>query len=162
MDDLEGVSLLAVLAEGWLLNSSHLHNSFFLSSTFHALEFSLLHFWYNVTIANYNSSKCDQFINMVWTQLSDPVDLSEVVWPDLDNCTQILILFEALHVLVLLLTSNENVHVKVFVAISDHEIKDWNDIGWIIDNLAVQALIKLEDVIAVNFENILVEFTNFL
>ena len=73
-----------------------------------------------------------------------------------------LIFFEALHVLVLLLTSNENVHVKVFVAIRDHEIKDWNDIGWIINNLAVQTLIELEDVIAVNFEYILVEFTDLL
>ena len=81
---------------------------------------------------------------------------------DLDNRAYYLVFFEALHILVLLLTSNENVHVEVFVTLRDHEIKDWNDISWVVNNLAVQALIKLEDVIAINFKYVLVESTNFL
>ena len=98
---------------------------------------------------------------MIRTQLSYPVDLPEVVRPNLDDRIHVLILFEALHVLVLLLTSDENVHVELFVGFRDDEIKDWNDISWVIDNLAVQALIKLEDVITVHFEYALVKFTNF-
>ena len=161
VNDLERITLLAVLTESRLLDSSHLHNSFFFSSTLDALEFSLLHLRHNITVANYDSTKCDQFVNMIRTQLSYPVDLPEVVRSDLDDRIHVLILFEAMHVLVLLLTSGENVHVELFVGFRDDEIKDWNDISWVINNLAVQALIKLEDVITVNFEYALVKFTDF-
>ena len=65
VNDLERVTLLAVLTEGWLLDSPHLHDSFLLSSTFYALELSLLHLGHNITVTNDNSSKCDQLVDMV-------------------------------------------------------------------------------------------------
>lgn len=98
---------------------------------------------------------------MLWTQFSDPIYFPEVVRPDLDDCVQVLILFE-LHILIFLLATNENVHVELFVNLCNNEIEDWDDIGWVIYNLAVQTLIELEDMIAVNLQHILVEFTDFL
>ena len=87
VDYLIRIAGMAVLAEGWLLDSSHLHDSLFFTSTFHAFKLSLLHFRHNVTVANDDSSESDQLVNVFRTHLSDPVDLPEIVWSHLDDGT---------------------------------------------------------------------------
>ena len=161
MFQLECVPGIAVRTVGWLLNATHNNNPFLFSLTFHAKEVSFLHFWNNVTVADDNTTECDQFINMHWTQLSDPIDLSEVVWPDLNDCVHVLIFVETLHILVFLFTSRNIVHVELFENLGHNKIEDWNNIGRIVDNLAVQSLIELEDMIAIDFKHIQVEYTDF-
>ena len=56
--DLERVSVVAILAEGWLLDAAHLNNSILFTVTFNANEVSLLHFWHNIAVADHNSTEC--------------------------------------------------------------------------------------------------------
>ena len=127
VDNLERVALVAVLTEGWLLDAASLYASFLFSLTFHALEVSFFHLRYNITVANDNSSESDKFINMVGVQLSDPVDLPEVVWSDLNDGILVLLLVE-LHFLVSLIASRHNFHSNIFVTLRDYKIEDWNNI----------------------------------
>ena len=53
---LEGVSLLAVGAEGGLLNTSHLHYALLSAEALAASEVSLFHFRHNVTVSDHDSA----------------------------------------------------------------------------------------------------------
>lgn len=99
---------------------------------------------------------------MARPKLTDPVHLAEVVGSYLD---QVIILHLVIvHVIVsilFILTANV-VHIKLFVNLCDDQVKDRDDIRWIVLNLLVKVLIKLEDVIAVDIQHVAVKFTNFL
>ena len=45
---------------------------------------------------------------------------------------------------------------------SDHKIEDWNDIRGVVFDLAVQALVKLENVITVDVKNTFINISDFL
>ena len=84
--------------------------------------------------------------------------------PYLNDLVEFSIFIHKLIIHVLVFTFAKSVHVegKISVRLGHHEIKDWNDICWVVNNLAVQLLIKLEDVITVNFKHILVKLPNLL
>jgi len=44
----------------------------------------------------------------------------------------------------------------------DNQVEDWDQVSWVLDNLPVKALVKLEHVIAVNVKNLFFEFAHFL
>ena len=161
---LESITRVAIRTESWLLNAAILSNPLFLTVALYTLKLCLFHLRYDITVTNNNASKCHKFIYMVWAQFSDSVDLPQVVRPHLNDLVEFSIFIHKLIIHVLVFSFSESVHVegKISVRLGHHEIKDWNDICWIVNNLAVQLLIKLEDVITVNFEHILVKLPNLL
>jgi len=161
VDDLEGVTLVAILTEGWLLDTACLDAPFFLTATFDALEVGLFHLGNDVTVADDDASEGDELINVVRVQLSDPVDLPEVVRSDLDDGFSHVRVLE-LHLLVFLVTSRHNFHADILVALGHDKIEDWNDVGGVVDDLAVQTLVELEDVVAINLEHADVELSDLL
>ena len=137
-------------------------NPLFLTVALYTLKLRLFHLRYDVTVTNYNAPKCYKFVNVVWAQFSDSVDFPQVVGPYLNDLIEFSIFIHKLVIHVLIFTFCKSVHVEgeISVRLSYHEIKDWNDICWIVNNLAVQCRIKLVDVITVNFEHILVKLSN--
>ena len=96
--------MVAILAEGWLLDTASLNAPFFFTATLDTLEVSLLHLRHDIAVADDNASEGDELVDVVWVQLSDPVDLPEVVGPDLDDGFGHVRVLE-LHLLVFLVTS---------------------------------------------------------
>ena len=82
---------------------------------------------------------------------------------NLDNLIELIVIFHEfiVHVLVFTLCKSVNVQTEISVGLCYHQIEYWNHISGIVYNLAVQTLVKLENVIAVYFEYILVELPYF-
>ena len=85
------------------------------------------------------------------------------MWSNLDNLIELIVIFHEfiVHVLVFTLCKSVNVQTEISVGLCYHQIEYWNHISGIVYNLAVQTLVKLENVIAVYFEYILVELPYF-
>ena len=71
---LESISLVTVLTESWLLDATILGNSLLFTMAFHTLKFCFFHFRHNITVADNNTSQCNKLVDMVWAQLSDPIN----------------------------------------------------------------------------------------
>ena len=99
---------------------------------------------------------------MRWSQLSDPVNLAEVVRSDLDNVITAKLVIVHRIVILLVILPADIVHVKLLVNLSDNQIENGNDISRIVLDLPVQQLIELEQVITVDIENVAVKLTDFL
>ena len=98
---------------------------------------------------------------MAWAQLTDAEDLTKVVRSNLDDLVVEFVISHELIGIVLSLTADV-VHIKLLVDLGHHKIENGNDVRGVVLNLAVKHLIVLEDVIAVNVEDVSVEFTHFL
>ena len=162
-DHLEGVSLVAILAECWFLNAAVLGDPLLFTVALDALELRFLHLGHNVAVADDYTSEGHQLVDVIWAELSDPVYFPEVVGPDLDNLVEFGVFIHELilHRLVAL-AQCVDVEAKIPVGLRDHQIKDRNHICWVVDNLAVQALVILVNVIAVHLQDILVKLSNLL
>ena len=98
---------------------------------------------------------------MAWAQLADAEDLAKVVRSNLDDLVVEFVVSHELIGIVLSLTADV-VHIELLVDLGHHEIENGNDVRGVVLNLAVKHLIVLEDMIAVNVEDVSVEFTHFL
>ena len=161
---LESITRVAIGTESWLLNTAILSNPLLLTVALYTLKFRLFHLRYDVTVTNNNTPKCYKFVNVVWAQFSDSVDFPQIVGPYLNDLIEFSIFIHKLviHVLVFAFCKSVHVECEISVRLGYHEIKDWNDICWIVNNLAVQCWIKLVDVITVNLEHVLVKLPYLL
>ena len=99
---------------------------------------------------------------MGWPKLADTVNSAKVVRADLDDL--IVAVLIVVHVVVCVVISSlaaaNVVHVQLFVDLGDHQIEDGDNVGRVVLNLAVERLIELEDVIAIDVKNVAIEFAH--
>lgn len=155
MLDLELMLCMAILALERLNYLASLDESLFFGVAVCAQECSLFHFWDDISIPNDNASKRDHLVNVLRTELSDPVRLEEVVWPDLDE--DIFLLFVSNHLL-----TAQVVHVEFLVDLRDHQIEDWDQVSGVVLDLAVELWVVLVNVRAVDVEDLELQVTHFL
>ena len=73
------------MAESWLLNTAVLGNPFLFSMALYTFKLCFFHLRHDVTVADDDTSECHQLVDMVRAELSNPVNLPEVMWSDLDD-----------------------------------------------------------------------------
>ena len=98
---------------------------------------------------------------MAGAELADSVHPAEVVRSYLDQVVILHLVIVHVVVRILLILPANVVHIQLFVDLRDDQIKDRDDVGWIVLDLLVKVLIKLEDVIAVNVQHVSIEFAHF-
>ena len=99
---------------------------------------------------------------MARSELADSVDFTEVVWSYLDQVVILHLVIVHVVVRILFILPANVVHIKLFINLCDDQIKDRDDVGWIVLDLLVEVLIKLEDVIAVNVQHVSIKLSHFL
>lgn len=99
---------------------------------------------------------------MVRAKLSDSVDFAKVVRTHLDDLiiTELVIVHIVVSILVIL--SANVVHVQFFEDLRDDQIENGDDVCWVVLNLLIEHLIKLEDVVTINFKHVAIELSDFL
>jgi len=122
----------------------------------------LFHFRDDITVANDNTAKRDQLFDVIWAKLSDSVDFAKVVRAHLDDLviTELIVVHVVVSILVVL--STDVVHVQLFEDLRDDQIENGDNVGWVILDLPVKHLIKLEHMVTINFEHVAVELSDFL
>ena len=99
---------------------------------------------------------------MAGAELANPVHLAEIVRSNLDQVVILHLIIVHVVVRILFILPANVVHIKLFINLCDDQIKDRDDVGWIVLDLLVEVLIKLEDVIAVNVQHVSIKLSHFL
>ena len=99
---------------------------------------------------------------MAGAKLANSVHLTKIVRSYLDQVVILHLIIVHVVVRILFILPANVVHIELFVNLCDDQIKDRDDVGWIILNLLVKMLIKLEDVIAVNVQHVSIQLSHFL
>lgn len=70
-----------------------------------------------------------------------------------DNVRLTVVTVHVMVAIVLILTTHSNHVVKItfLIALSDNEVKNWNDIARIVFELTIKLLVKLVKMVAINF-----------
>ena len=143
MLELEWVSGLAGLAEVWFDNSCLFNLNSHDALALLALEECFLHLRNNIWVADDNALDGNKCLDVAGIEVSDPVDFSEIVRPDLnDNILVFFLLFLLLGSLLNCLVCNR----------SDH-IEEGDQVGGVPFELRVEFLIVLVDVITIYIED---------
>jgi len=153
---LELVLRFAMRALDWLNYTAALNESLFLVVATLAQESGLLHFRDDVAVADDDAAERDHLVDVLRTEFSDAVGLAQVVGTHLDE--DIFLLLSVDHVLL----ATKLVHVQFLVDLRDNEIKDRNQVRWVVFNLAVELWVIRVDVAAVNVEHLKFHGTHFL
>ena len=159
---LEGVTLLTVRTEGRLEDATHLDRSLFLSEALGAGEVRLFHFGHDVTVADDDTAERDQLLDVVWAELADAIHFTQVVRAHLDDLVVAELVVVHVVVSIVLVLPSDVVHVELLEHLRDHQIEDWDDVRRVVLNLPVEHLIELEDVVAVDLEDVAVELAHLL
>ena len=116
----------------------------------------MLHFWYNVTIANDDAAKSHEFVDVLRSQLTDAICSLEVVGSDLDK--------DIVHLLVVshVLLTSKVVHVEFLEDLSHNEIENRNDVRRVVFNLAVKLRVIRKNVGTVYIKHLHFHVSNFL
>lgn len=125
---------------------------------------SLLHFRDNVRAANNYTSNCDKLFNEIGVHFSDAVNLSQVVWLDLNDSIWLLLIVLILHVDICIWTSHtyHSVQIAFLVTLGNDQVKDWNDVSWVVFKLAIKHLVELVQMVTIYFESVFFEFLKLL
>lgn len=96
---------------------------------------------------------------MGWPKLADTVNSAKVVGADLDDLivAVLIVVHVVVRVMIGSLATANVVHVQLFVDLGDHQIEDGDNVGWVVLNLAVKSLIKLEYVVAIDVKDVAIE-----
>jgi len=151
---LELVLRFAMRALDWLNYTAALNESLFLVVATLAQESGLLHFRDDVAVADDDAAERDHLVDVLRTEFSDAVGLAQVVGTHLDE--DIFLLLSVDHVLL----ATKLVHVQFLVDLRDNEIKDRNQVRWVVFNLAVELWVICIDVAAVNVKDLHLHFTH--
>lgn len=129
----------------------------------HTFKLCFFHLRHDVTVADDDTSECHQLVDMVRAELSNPVNLPEVMWSDLDDLVEFSVFIHKLVIhLLITLSQSVDIEAEISVGLRDHEIEDWNNICWVVNNLAVQAWVICEDVVTVHLKYILVNLPDLV
>ena len=162
-DHLECISLVTILAEGWFLNTAVLGNPFLFSMALYTFKLCFFHLRHDVAVADDNTPESHQLVDMVRAELSNPVNLPEVMWSDLDDLVEFSVFIHKLVIhLLITLTQSVDIEAEIPVGLRDNEIEDWNNICRVVNNLAVQAWVICEDVVTVYLKYILVNLPDLV
>lgn len=101
---------------------------------------------------------------MSWVKLTDSVSLFEIERTNLDYLSIeifFILLIGRVSILHVFIVAHL-VHEHFLTYCRHNEIKDWNNVSWVVYNLSVQRWIELEYVLTVDVQNQLFNFTHFL
>ena len=99
---------------------------------------------------------------MLGAELANTVDLSQVVRSDLDDLLVAELIIVHVVVGFLVVLPANVVHVELFVYLSDDEIEDRDNVGWVVLDLPVEHLVEGEDMVTIDVEDVAVEFPHLL
>jgi hypothetical protein len=83
------------------------------------------------------------------------------MWTHLNNVIITELVIVHVVVSILLVLPAYVVHVELLVDLGDHQIEDRDDVCWVVLDLPIKHLVKLENVIAIDIEHVGVHLTDF-
>lgn len=146
----ESVPLLTVDTPRGLLDAAHLDGAFLLAEALGARKVSFFHLWHDVACTDDNTAQRDELLDVSGAELSDSVHPAEVVRAHLNDLIVSKLIIVHVIVGVFLPLATDLVHIELFVYLSHNQIKDRDDVGWVVLDLTIEHLIELEDVVAVD------------
>lgn len=152
-------SAIAVFANFWLGDFSALDIFAFFALALGAPEGGLLHLWSGIRSSNNNTLQSNEFVNVRWVKLTDLVNLSQVERSYLDDLL-VLVCFWHVRVLSIVVFVLIVVNDVFLVNLHGNQIKNWNDVCWVILKLSIQRSVELENVITVNIQSVLFSLGN--
>jgi len=156
VNQLEAVRLIATTATWGFINAASVDQYALFLLTVRADKSAFFHFRNDITTANNDTAKSDQSFNVSRVQLSDSVNGAQVKWSHLDEHIIFLILG---HILISCTSSSQS---NLLVYNRRNQIKNRNDFNGMLFNLAVEWLVMLPQVFAIDIQYVFFKFAQFL